>query len=71
MDKAQFVELLGRILTHTSWGITGAKYEKDGWIEVASIEFGYRDPLRVNITSDSNAMIILDVMRALEEQIGF
>ena len=71
MDKAQFVELLGKILTHTSWGITGAKYEKDNWVEIASIEFGYREPLRVNITSDSNAMIILDVLHALEDQIGF
>lgn len=71
MDKAQFVELLGRILTHTSWNITGANYEKDQWLETANIEFGHREPLKVNITSDSNAMIILDVMRALEEEIGF
>ena len=71
MDKAQFVELLGRILTHTSWDITGAKYEKEQWLETANIEFNHREPLKVNITSDSNAMIILDVMRALEEEIGF
>lgn len=71
MDKAQFVDLLGRILTHTSWGITGARYKKEQWCEFAYIEFNHREPLPVNITSDSNAMIILDVMHALEEQIGF
>lgn len=71
MDKAQFIDLLGRILTHTSWNITGATYEKEQWLETANIEFKHRDPLKVNITSDSNAMIILDVMHALEEEIGF
>ena len=71
MDKAQFVELLGRILTHTCWDISGAKYVKEQWSELAIIEFNGIDPLAVNITGDSNAMIILDVMHELERAIGF
>ena len=71
MDKAQFVELLGRILTNTHWDISGAKYERGQWDEHAVIEFNGIEPLRVNITGDSNAMIILDVLRELERSIGF
>lgn len=70
MDKHQFVECLGQILTHTSWGITGAHYEKRIWDETAAVEFRHREPLYINITGDSNAQIILDVMRALESHIG-
>lgn len=71
MDKPQFVDGLGRILAHTSFGISGARYEKNVWNEAAVIEFYERPPLIVNITGDSNAMIIMDVMRALETHIGF
>ena len=71
MDKEQFVELLGRILTHTCWDISGARYVKEQWSEYAVVEFNGMDPLHVNITGDSNAMIILDVMHELEDSIGF
>lgn len=71
MDKAQFVELLGRILTHTCWDISGAKYVKEQWSEYAVVEFNGIDPMAINITGDSNAMIILDVIKELERTIGF
>lgn len=71
MDKAQFVELLGRILTHTCWDISGAKYVKEQWSEYAVVEFNGIDPMAINITGDSNAMIILDVIKELERSIGF
>lgn len=70
MDKQQFVECLGQILTHTSWGITGAHYEKSVYEETAVVEFKHRGGLYVNITGDSNAAIILDVMKALMQHIG-
>ena len=71
MDKSEFVECLGNILVNTHWGITGAHYEKGIWDETAVVEFQRREALHVNITGDSNAMIILDVLRALEAHIGF
>ena len=70
MDKQQFVECLGQILTHTCWGVTGAHYEKEIWEESAVVEFQHREPLHINITGDSNAAIILDVLKALESHIG-
>ena len=70
MDKQQFVECLGQILTHTCWGVTGAHYEKGIWDETAVVEFKNREALHINITGDSNAQIILDVLRALVSHIG-
>lgn len=71
MDKAQFVKCLGNILTNTSFGISGARYEKEPWNDTAVIDFHERAPLMVCINGDSNAQIIIDVMRALQEHIGF
>lgn len=71
MDKAQFIEALGLLLTNTSFGVKGAKYERYQYDEMAVIEFHERPDYVVNITGDSNAMIISDVMRSLEAYIGY
>lgn len=71
MDKAQFVDALGVLLSHTSFGIKGARYERYRYDEMAVIEFYEREDYPVNITGDSNAMIIADVLRNLEAYIGY
>ena len=72
MDKAQFVEALGLLLTNTCFGVKAARYEDRGpYDEFAVIEFNERPDFRVNITGDSNAMIMSDVLRSLEAYIGY
>ena len=71
MDKAQFIEALGRLLSQTSFGIKGARYERYRYDEMAVIEFYEREDYPVCINGDSNAMIISDVIRSLEAYIGY
>lgn len=71
MGKAQFVEALGLLLTNTCFGVKGARYERQPYDELAVIEFHERPDYIVNITGDSNAMIISDVLRSLEAYIGY
>ena len=71
MGKAQFVEALGLLLTNTCFGVKGARYEVDKYHEMAVIEFHERPDYIVNITRDSNAMIMSDVLRSLEAYIGY
>lgn len=71
MGKAQFVEALGLLLSNTSFGVKGARYERHTYNEMAVIEFNERPDYIVNITGDSNAMIMSDVLRSLEAYIGY
>lgn len=71
MDKAQFVEALGLLLTNTSFGVKAIRYERHPYDELAVIEFHERPDYLVNITGDSNAMIMSDVLRGLEAYIGY
>lgn len=71
MDKAQFVEALGLLLADTNFGIKAIRYEFDKYHEMAIVEFHERPDYIVNITGDSKAMIISDVMRSLEAYIGY
>lgn len=71
MDKAQFVEALGILLSKTNFGVKSARYERYTYDEMAVIEFNERPEYIVNITGDSNAMIISDVLRGLEAYIGY
>lgn len=71
MDKPQFVEALGLLLSQTSFGIKGIRYEFDKYHEMAIVEFHERPDYIVNITSDSHMMIVSDVIRSLEAYIGY
>lgn len=71
MNKEQFVEALGLLLTNTSFGIKRIRYDYDIYHEMAIIEFHDMPDYIVNITGDSNAAIISDVMKSLEAYIGY
>lgn len=71
MDKKQFVDALGLLLSHTSFGVKGARYERYRYDEMAVIEFYERPDYPVCINGDSNAMIMSDVLKSLEAYIGY
>lgn len=71
MDKAQFVNALGQLLSQTDFGIKGARYEYGGYDETAIVEFWNGQEHVVHIGGESNAMIISDVLRSLEAHIGY
>lgn len=71
MDKVQFVDALGQLLSKTNFGVKGARYERRQYDEIAVIEFYELPDYPVYITGDSNAMIISDVLRGLEAYIGY
>ena len=71
MNKEQFVEALGLLLTNTSFGIERIRYEFDKYHEMAIIEFHEMPDYIVNITGDSYMMIVSDVIRSLEAYIGY
>lgn len=71
MDKAQFVDALGLLLANTSFGIIGARYERTYYDEFAVIEFCDRPDHHIDITGDSNMMIMSDVIHNLEAYIGY
>ena len=71
MDKAQFVDALGLLLANTSFGVKGARYERTYYDEFVVVEFYDREDHHIDITGDSNAMIMSDVLSNLEAYIGY
>jgi len=71
MNKEQFVEALGLLLSNAGIGVKGAKYEFDKYHEMAIIEFHERPEYIVNITGCSNVMIMSEVTRSIGAYIGY
>ena len=71
MDKAQFVDVMGLLLANTSFGVKACRYERTYYDEFVVVEFYDREDHHIDITGDSNAMIMSDVLRNLEAYIGY
>ena len=71
MNKEQFVEALGLLLSNAGIGVKGARYEFDKYHEMAIVEFHQRPDYLVNITGCSNAMIMSEVTKSIGAYIGY